>query len=218
MVTSKHVEQSGAHRWSARFFVLGLTACLLIAGCAAPNSELGSSEGAVESLVKQANEELVKGQRDQAITLLNRAAQKNPASTVPWLKIASIWFDAGNYPSSILAANEVLQRDATNQEAKSLLVVAGLRVAAGAVSGLRSTNKVNSSARAEAETLTKSLRNALGEEILVPAPNAESKQTPNSAKSKLRARAKALPPAATKGRPASSGATDVGGDPFKSLK
>jgi hypothetical protein len=137
---------------------------------------------------------------------------------VPWLKMANVWFEAGNYPSAILAANEVLHRDAGNQEAKSLLGVSGLRVAAGAVSGLRSPSSVNSSARVEAENLTNSLRTALGEMVLVPAAEGgpatrnkpASNQRPNSGTSASAGRA-------AKAAPKSS--PDAGGgDPFKSLK
>ncbi|WP_147375755.1 hypothetical protein [Noviherbaspirillum cavernae] len=136
---------------------------------------------------------------------------------VPWLKIANIWFDAANYPSSILAANEVLQREPANQEAKSLLVVAGLRVAAGAVGGLRSPNAVNPSARLEAENLTNSLRNVLGEKALVPAVVPETKQPAPPVRSRpLRAKASIapVPNAAATNVNSSKGSAD----PFKSLK
>jgi tetratricopeptide (TPR) repeat protein len=190
----------------------------------------------------QADSELGKGRRDQAIALLNQAAKESPTNVAPWLKIANIWFDEGNYPSSILAANEVLARDASNQEAKSLLVVSGLRVAAKAVQGLVPHNPVNPNARQEAENLTKSLRLALGEKVLVPA-EAEKPANPAQRQRKkaavrghVTAKAEAAPAAtpttasaaAAPAAPQESATRKVSmtiepkasasGDPFKSLK
>ncbi len=142
---------------------------LLLSGCAAISLHSTHAYGGPETLIDQAESALEKGRQEHAIALLNQAARENPTSTAPWLRIANIWFDEGNYASTILAANEVLARDPGNHEAKSLLVVSGLRVAASAVHGLVPRGPVNPGARQEAENLTKSLRLALGEPVLVPA-------------------------------------------------
>lgn len=198
-----------------------LFACTsLITACATTN--VGDTPAnTLDSLAREADAEMAKGQKDKAIALLNQAAKENPTSTAPWLRLADLWFEAGNYPASIQAANEVLQRDAVNQEAKSILVVSGLRVAAGAVTGLRSASPVNSSARMEAENLTNSLRAALGETVLVPTP-AETVQpaSPARAKSSSQTRSTSRQGGGSSKSPrAAKSSPDAGGaDPFKSLK
>ncbi|HJV82740.1 tetratricopeptide repeat protein [Noviherbaspirillum sp.] len=189
-----------------------LTASVL-AGCAA--TPPGGEKGNVDLLYKDADTELAKGQNEKAVALLNRAAKENPTSIVPWLKMANIWFEMGNYPPAIVAANEVLRRDEANQEAKSVLVVAGLRVAAGAVAGLRPNGAVNMSARLEAENLTNSLRGVLGEKVLVPAGGSEGKSASAAPRPKSHARSAAT----TRISKAPQGNPDASStDPFKSLK
>lgn len=203
-----------------------LLACAsFLTACGTTNGGSSTSQSNLESLSREADAELAKGQREKAIALLTQAAKENPTSMVPWLKMANIWFEAGNYPSSILAANEVLQRDAGNQEAKSLLVVSGLRVAAGAVTGLRSASSVNSSARVEAENLTNSLRTVLGEAVLVPTPAEGTPPVPpgrakSASQPKSNSGSVVSSPKAAKGvKAAAKSSSDAGGaDPFKSLK
>jgi tetratricopeptide (TPR) repeat protein len=196
-----------------------LAAVLLMAGCATQGVNQTQTP---ELAVKAADAELANGQRDKAIAILMQNAKDNPTSALPWLKIANIWFDAANYPSSILAANEALQREPSNQEAKSLLVVGGVRIAANAVSGLRTSNAVNSSARYEAENLTSAIRNALGEKNLVAAPGATDNKTANTTahgrtlRNKKHAAAEAQTSGTTQASQASSGSGSS--DPFKSLK
>jgi len=161
-----------------KYLAVAVFGVVLLGGCATTSTLGSDGQPSIEPLMTQADTEMGKGRRDQAIALLNQATKENPTNVAPWLKIANIWFDEGNYASSILAANEALARDANNQEAKSLLVVSGLRVAAKAVQGLVPHNPVNPNARQEAENLTKSLRQALGEKVLVPA---ESEKTASPA-------------------------------------
>jgi predicted small secreted protein len=198
-----------------------LLACAaLLTACATTTGGNGTTpQHTLEALSRDADAELVKGQREKALALLNQAAKENPTSMVPWLKMANVWFEAGNYPLSIQAANEVLQRDAGNQEAKSLLVVSGLRVAAGAVTGLRSASPVNSSARAEAENLTNSLRTVLGETVLVPTP-ADVRPPVPPARMKSASHPRSNSGSVTKAAKAAAHTSpDAGGtDPFKSLK
>lgn len=193
-----------------RRLVAGLFSLVALAGCAttAPGGEQAAIN--LEAVLKEADAEIAGGRHDKALAILQQAAKDHPASAAPWLQMAHIWFDKGNYPSSILSATEALQRDATSQPAKSLLVVAGLRVSADAVNGLRPNGPVSTNTRVEAEHLTQSLRDALGEKELVPAANAKSA---NPA-ARPKARAKSVPvPVARRGT-ADTGATD----PFKSLK
>lgn len=216
MTHAKNVGRRFIRLTCGKLFLGAPMLCIaLLTGCATTeNAE--QSQTQLESLFKEADAQLSKGQREKAIALLNQAAKEYPTSMVPWLKMANIWFDTGNYPSAILSANEVLQRDAGNQEAKGLLVVSGLRVAANAVSGLRSGKSVNSNMRVEAENLTNSLRTVLGEKVLVPAPAADARSAAHSAHSKSRPVSSAAPHAAPAA--AQAAASTGSADPFKALK
>lgn len=205
-------------------------ACLLIAsallgGCATQPAESSRATPTLDAFARDADAELAKGNRDQAVAVLTQSARSYPTSAAPWLKIANIWFDAANYPSAILAANEALQRDAASQEAKSLLVVGGLRVAAGAVAGLRPTPGVGSNVRSEAETLTNSLRAAIGETTLVPALPSETRAAPVPKRSRARPVRPLVKRKEVTGSSAnvnvnttSRGTAGTSNDPFKSLK
>lgn len=202
---------------------------LVLAGCASSSVQKGADGQAnIEALILQAENELGKGRRDQAIAILNQAVKESPTSSSPWLKMSNIWFDEGNYPSSILAANEALARDESNQEAKSIMVVAGLRVAASAVKGLVPQGLASSNARTEAENLTKSLRLALGEKVLVPSEpvvpaalavrartRAKSVTAQNKPATEAVMPAKAVPSSVQIDAPSK---VSVSVDPFKSLK
>jgi hypothetical protein len=165
----------------------------------------------LDELVVQANREFAIGTDAKAIALLEQAGKENPASTVPWLILSDHWFKAEKYPSAILDANEVLKRDPQNQEAKSILVMSGLRVASKAMVGLVPQSPVNSDVRAEAEHLTQEIGDALGEKKLVAAP--ERKPVPS--KHHYKHVYKQAPVAASKagGNPARSVPS-----PFSSLK
>ncbi len=194
----------------ARSVCMATAAAFLVAGCATTKFDEEQAQARLEAAMVEADKDLAHGDRDKAVHELQDAAKDNPTSVEPWLKIANIWFDSGNYPSSIVAANEALQRDAGNQEAKSVLVVAGLRVAAGAVTGLRVNDKLGVGSRVEAEELTKALRQILGEEVLVPAPVEASKKT---APAVVRARPRVRHAVHPKSKPALRTP-----DPFAALK
>lgn len=190
----------------AFFLVLALGGC----ATAVPEAEQAAN---LEAVLKEADAEKTAGRHEKAIELLTQATKDHPASATPWLQMGHIWFEKENYPSSILAANEALQRDTANQAAKSLLVVAGLRVAADAVNGLRPNGPVGTNTRVEAENLTQSLRSALGEKELVP--SADARPAKPAARTKPRTAAARPVPARVAGRTApDADATD----PFKSLK
>lgn len=210
--------------------LIAAIAFLAISGCMTSKPSATQQRSSLDTLVRQADSELTKGKSEPAIALLNQAAKENPTSMIPWLKISNIWFNFANYPSAILAANEVLLRAPENQEARSILVVAGLRVAAGAITGLVIQNPANPGARAEAESLTQALRTALGEKILVPAPPVAevAPLPPVRYRRKHAHRDAAAAPAPAIKKPAvaadphpataSNNTSSGGSDPFKSLK
>jgi lipopolysaccharide biosynthesis regulator YciM len=204
------------HAWQLGTLLLSLS---LLAGCATtyvPEGDPERAKAAIELLNKDADAELANGNREKAVTLLTQAAKQDPANVDPWLKIADIRFAAGDYPASVLAANEVLQRDAVNQKAKSILVVAGLRIAAGAVNGLKQTGAIATSERVQAQNLTNALRDILGEKVLVPAiaPAAEEKPAARPQRRVARSHHAVISSAPAK----TTTANAASADPFKSLK
>lgn len=141
------------------------------------------------------------------------------------MRLAESYFEAGDYGNAILAAQEVLQRDAGDQFSTGILAVSGLRVANDALSTLRAQNSsMARDTRSEAENLTEKLRELLRQPRLVPQPRTPSPParmrpapSPPAPQSMAPERAKpAVPAPATPGtaRP-STGPTD---DPFRALK
>jgi tetratricopeptide (TPR) repeat protein len=108
------------------------------------------------------------GKTSVALDQLDEAIRLEPSSKHPWLKKAQIFFDARQYGQAISAAQEVQQRDNSDLTAKSILAVSGLRVSAEALDQLRKANEVTGSTRTEAESVSRLIREALGEPILVP--------------------------------------------------
>ena len=143
---------------------------LLLVGCASTPKPLTQSE--LDELMTQSEQkvEVLLGEqkRDEAVGVLNQIAKMNPARTEPWSRLSRVHFDSGNYGQAIVAADEVLQRDPTDREAKSVRAVSGLRVATQSLTQLRFDTQMKGSARADAIGLAKVLRETLGEEVLVP--------------------------------------------------
>lgn len=111
-----------------------------------------------------------------------KAAQAYPTSKEPWLKLAEGYFDAADYGNTILSAQEVLQRDAADKVAASLLAVSGLRVSTAALASLRQGQDLNGDTRRQAEDVVKSLREVLGEPVLVPKPEESPAAAPTPAR------------------------------------
>lgn len=146
---------------------VALMCCMFAAGCATTSNKPATPEQMQETMA-QANASAQSGEYDKALQLLDKAAKDSPAAKDPWLRTAQIHFDQGKYGPAIVAAQEVLQRDPNDRTAKSILAVAGLRVSVKALGDLRSENGLSGSTRTEAQALTTSLREALGESTLVP--------------------------------------------------
>ncbi len=173
-------------------------------GCATTDNKSMTPEQMQETIA-QANTSAKSGEYDKALQLLDRAAKDSPASKDPWVRTAQIHFDQGKYGPAIVAAQEVLQRDPNDRTAKSILAVAGLRVSVKALGDLRSENGLSGTTRTEAQALTASLREALGESTLVPPIAAPTKD--ESARAAPRTAPAARPATTGAKRPATSSAT-----------
>jgi tetratricopeptide (TPR) repeat protein len=194
-----------------------VVAASLLGGCAANNVAmtkeefvvaLGESGAKVDTLLE-------KGNRDEAIVILQNLAAKNPDRKEPWGRMAKIQFDAGSYSEAIVSAEEVLQRDATDRTAKSIRAVAGLRVAAQSLADLRNDVELKGNARSDATALASVMRETLGEDVLVPPAELEARKKREAAAAARAKRARVAPVSAPNN---ASSASATGGDPFSLLK
>ncbi|WP_246116342.1 tetratricopeptide repeat protein [Denitromonas halophila] len=158
---------------------------------------------------------------DEAVGLLAKMAEDNPAQKEPWVRMARIHFEAENYGNAIVAADEALHRDSTDMTAKGLRAVSGLRVATQSLAELRDDTNLKGSARADALSLAKVLRETLGEDVLVPPVSAEAKRREEALEVRAKPRRKvrrapvAVAPSPVTRSPAP---LPVDGDPFSVLK
>ena len=159
------------------FAMAGLT--LILAACGT-FPEKPSGVVSVEQAMAQAEEAGKLGQLDKAYAALSESAKANPTRKEPWLKSAQLSFESGNYGHAIVAAQEALQRDGTDRAAQSIVAVSALRLATRTLSDMVRQDRLNGSVRTEAETLAKSLRDSLGETILVPRPTSASPVRPTA--------------------------------------
>lgn len=162
-------------------------ALVLAAALAACNTTGGTREAPpFADLMDRAEAEVGAGRVEAAVAGFNEAARADPLRKEPWVRIAQLHFDAGNYGRAIVAAEEVLQRDAADPVADSVLTVAGLRVAAQSLQRLQGNGAIASeSARAEAGRLAATMRSTMGEEILA---------DPEAGKPRAPVRRRAAPP------------------------
>lgn len=152
-----------------------LLVLLVLSGCALqPQAQapvpLESTVPPLEQFMSDAARARQEGSRTTERDTYRKAAQAYPTSKVPWLRLAEGYFEAADYGNAILAAQEVLQRDASDRVATSLLAVSGMRVSTSALAALRDGQDLNADTRRQAEEVVKSLREVLGEPVLVPKP------------------------------------------------
>ncbi|VBL08644.1 tetratricopeptide repeat protein [Burkholderia pseudomallei] len=209
-------------------------ACGIIAGCASqptpPTTEAFNKSLADADAVAKT------GDQERAIGLYQQLAKSDPTREEPWSRTAQIQFQQGHYGQAIVAAQEALQRDKTDRQAKSVLAVAGLRIATESLGELRQDSSLAGDAKSDAQALAKQLRDTLGEAALFPPEQQATKpvvkkrrivrrakpvhEAPRAAESETAA-APATPPAAPAqpaATPAPAPAKAAGGDPFSALR
>jgi tetratricopeptide (TPR) repeat protein len=210
-----------------RGWALGvLSAAALLQGCANLNTKTPAEDKAAMAQafsqgMADGNAATTAGDLAKAHAAFDKAAKADPASKAPWLRKAQVALDANDYGLAIQSAQEANQRDAADVTAKSITAVAGLRASSQALRSLRQDNAVSGSTRGEAETLARTIREALGEDVLVP-PVAGAASAPKSSTAGARPAARPRSPAAAGTPPAparpASAAAGRGSDPFGTLK
>jgi hypothetical protein len=162
--------------------LIPLCAALLLSACATTSQVAELDQFKDVALVQQRVEELVSaGDVQKAQTMLEGAAKANPTDPAPWVRLAQLQFDRGNYSGTIAAAEEAVQRDANNTQAKGLALVASLRIAVRNIQELRGGVVLGGDTRGEAERLARTLRETIKEDVLVPvapAPDTKKKARP----------------------------------------
>lgn len=210
LAVNDYKPKSGIHRT----LVMLASTAVLLAGCATSNPGPQSDESFKQSM-SEAEAALASGQREQAINLFEQIAKNNPTREEPWSRMAQIEFGAEHYPQAIVAAEEALQRDATDRKAKSVLAVSGLRVARRSLQELRADSALAGDVRSDAQLLAQMLRDTLGEQVLFP----RDKNAAPAAKPVPRRRAAPAKPTAAAAQPAQPAAAGGGSaDPFGALR
>lgn len=152
---------------------LGMTACSVSPRQAGGEAQelAGRSEPLAEYMSRAQAAEAMEGGRERARLIYRDAAKAYPTDKRPWSRLAQSYFDAADYGKAVLAAQEVVQRDAADSAAQGLLAVGGLRISTAALAALRGQSGLSTSTRSEAEDMARNLRAILGETVLVPKPN-----------------------------------------------
>lgn len=144
----------------AASLIASLSACML--GNTKPSD--GPSYGEV---MKTARADLSDGNVQGARKHFSEAASIDPAKAEPWHQLASIEFDRRNYGRAITNAEEALHRDGSSSDVRSILTVAGLRVAMESLGRMRDNADLKASVHDEAEVLAEKMRKVLDEDSLV---------------------------------------------------
>ncbi len=207
--------------------------CGMIAGCATQGNSTPPTPEAFNKALSDADTVAKNGDQDRAVALYQQLAKTDPTREEPWSRIAQIQFAQGHYGQAIVAAQEALQRDQTDRQAKSVLAVAGLRVATQSLGELRQDAALAGDAKSDAQTLAKQLRDTLGEATLFPpeandkpavkkrhvakqAPKANDSADTNAAAPAATAPAQA--PAGPSVAPAKAAQSGGASDPFSALR
>jgi tetratricopeptide (TPR) repeat protein len=193
---------------------LSLTACATAPG-PAPNTKTAAE------LMNEAQAATAAGDKQKAREAYRVATQADPTAKAPWIKLAESYFESADYGHAVLAAEEALHRDANDPTAAGIMAVSGLRISTSALSKLRGQSGISEGTRGEAETLARTLRELLGEPVLVPkpaesavaAPTRATRAKPNTAAAPRPSEAVPAPATKRVSRPAPAAA-----NPFDTLK
>src|SRR5471032_1453272 len=148
--------------------ISGVVVCAIVAGCATQQANVPPTPDVFNKQLADADAVSKAGDQDKAMGLYQDLAKSDPTREEPWSRIAQIQFTQQHYGQAIVAAQEALQRDQTDRQAKSVLAVSGLRIATQSLGELRQDSALAGDAKSDAQALAKQLRDTLGEDALFP--------------------------------------------------
>jgi tetratricopeptide (TPR) repeat protein len=157
--------------------VVWLAAAAALSACSTAPQVAEAPPPPYEQLLEDGRQAQKAGNTQQALVLWQQAARQNPSAKEPWLRMAQMHFDAGDYGNAITEAQEAMQRDGGDAVANGLLAVSGLRVSSAALARMHADTMSNST-RGEAEALARTLREVLGAPVLVPQPPVAAASAP----------------------------------------
>ncbi|WP_118182801.1 hypothetical protein [Paraburkholderia phosphatilytica] len=194
----------------------GVMLACAIAGCASQGNNTAMTPETFNKQLADADTVAKGGDQDRAIALYQQLSKADPTREEPWARIAQIEFQRAHYGQAIVAAQEALQRDQSDRGAKSVLAVAGLRVATQSLGELRQDSSLQGDARSDAQALAQQLRDTLGEDTLFP-PEVVEKQTPPKRRI-VRHVVRKAPAEASATTASASPATSAGSSPAAALQ
>lgn len=152
----------------SRLMIAAATLIVMVGCSSAPEKAPPPS---FDTVFSQAEAQVGTGQPDAVIQAFEEAAKVDPTRKEPWVRIAQLQFDRGNYARAIVAAEEALQRDPDDNVADGVTTVAGFRIANQSLQRLQSRGALDTAtARTEATALATTLRKTMGDAILAPEP------------------------------------------------
>lgn len=140
------------------FSCLACAAALSACASAPPAAPPVKAPLTIAAMMSEAEAAISLGNSEQGIALFKSAAATFPKEKAPRLRAAQVQFECHNYGEAIVHAREVLERDADDMVANSIMAASGLRVSSKALAELASRNNLTGSVRAEAQDLAKMLR------------------------------------------------------------
>jgi len=191
--------KNSGRRFTNTSAAISVCAALLLSACATTSqlSELDQFKD-VAAVQQRVDDLVASGDVQKAQAMLESTAKANPTDPAPWVRMAQLHFDRGNYSGTIAAADEAVQRDPANVQAKGLALVASLRIAVRNIQELRGGVALGGDTRGEAERLARTLRETIKEDVLVPvAPTNEPKKSRTANRSAKPATSPAAAPTAT---------------------
>ncbi len=166
-------ERARASLQTLRQVAVACVAASVLAGCATletppPAPAPAPAVVSLDEWLNRGDAALKSNDHVAARDAFRAGAKDYPTAKQPWLKLAEDYFNAQDYGNAVLAAQEALQRDPRDRLAHSVLAVSGLRLTAGSLIALREDGAYPVGSRDEALAVTHSLREVLGEPVLVP--------------------------------------------------
>jgi len=166
-----HMDSKRSGRAAVRILVAS-TLIASLAACATTGGTQAPPVVTYDSLMGTAESQLTSANFAGALQSFETAAKSDPTRKEPWVRLAQLHFDTGNYGRAIVASEEVLLRDPTDKVAESVLTLGGFRIATQSLQRLQSSGALTSeAAQREARELAEMMRETMGPEVAgVPEP------------------------------------------------